>query len=129
LNVSNLLRVMAAAAVLSTLSFAAGVAGDLSLTAEQTSGTRVVLRIPPEIPDDAPRAAPIALLSTASAAARPMPVPRLRAESFERAEFAHAPFVVPVAQSKPPQEQAAASAKPKDDPGGASQGEKRRKNG
>ncbi|MBL8545923.1 MAG: hypothetical protein JNL81_05625 [Hyphomonadaceae bacterium] len=55
---------------MSTLSFAAGVAGDLSIMEQPRSGQRVVLRIPPEIPADAPRAAP--LLSTASAAARPV---------------------------------------------------------
>ena len=119
---------MAAAAVLSTLSFAAGVAGDLSLTQERTSGTRVVLRIPPEIPADAPRAAPIALLSTASAEARPMPTRRVRAEAYERAEFTHATFVAPAESEKPPEEQAVES-KPKDDPDAAFKGEKRRKNG
>jgi hypothetical protein len=70
LNVSNLVRVVAATFVLSTLSFAAGVAGDLSLTETPNHGTRVVLRIPPELPADTPRAAPLApLLSTASAEA------------------------------------------------------------
>jgi hypothetical protein len=44
LNRSNLIRVVAAALVLSTLSFAVGVAGDLSLADGPTSGTRVVLR-------------------------------------------------------------------------------------
>jgi hypothetical protein len=128
LNVSNLFRVVAAAAVLSTLSFAAGVAGDLSLTQERTSGTRVVLRIPPEIPADAPRAAPIALLSTASAEARPMAARLDRAEAYERAEFTHAAFVAPVESEKPPTAQAVES-KPKDDPDTAFKGEKRRKNG
>jgi hypothetical protein len=66
----NILRVAVVALGLSTLSFAAGVAGDLSIIEPPTSGQRVVLRIPPEIPDDAPRAHPI--LSTASAEATPM---------------------------------------------------------
>lgn len=70
LNVSNLVRVVSAAFVLSTLSFAAGVAGDLSLTEPPNHGTRVVLRIPPELPASTRRAAPLPpLLSTASAEA------------------------------------------------------------
>lgn len=55
---------------LSTLSFAAGVAGDLSIIDPPRSGQSVVLRIPPEIPADAPRAGPI--LSTATAGAIPV---------------------------------------------------------
>lgn len=61
----NIFRVAVVALGLSTLSFAAGVAGDLSIIDPPRSGQRVVLRIPPEIPADAPRAAP--LLSTAAA--------------------------------------------------------------
>jgi hypothetical protein len=54
---------------LSTLSFAAGVAGDLSIIDPPRTGQRVVLRIPPEIPADAIRAGPLPpLMSTASAA-------------------------------------------------------------
>lgn len=70
LAVQNILRVAAVAIGLTTLSFAAGVAGDLSIIEPPRSGQRVVLRIPPEIPDDAPRARPI--LSTASAEATPL---------------------------------------------------------
>ena len=66
----NILRVAVVALGLTTLSFAAGVAGDLSIVEPVRSGQRVVLRIPPEIPDDAPRARPI--LSTASAEAAPV---------------------------------------------------------
>lgn len=55
---------------LSTLSFAAGVAGDLSIIDPPRTGQRVVLRLPPEIPADAPRAGP--LLSTATAEATPV---------------------------------------------------------
>ncbi len=73
--VQSFLRIAVVAVGLSTLSFAAGVAGDLSILEQPTSGQRVVLRIPPEIPADAPRAGP--LLSTASAAAA-TPVRRLR---------------------------------------------------
>jgi hypothetical protein len=69
LNIGQPFRVIAAALVLSTLSFAAGIAGDLSMTEPPNYGERVVLRIPPAIPSDAPRAGP--LLSTASAEARP----------------------------------------------------------
>lgn len=76
LRAQNLIRVVAAAFVLSTLSFAAGVAGDLSLADERPSGERVVVRLPPEIPTDAVRAGPLpALLSTAAAEAR-APAPR-----------------------------------------------------
>ncbi len=70
LAVQNILRVAVVALGLSTLSFAAGVAGDLSIIEPPRSGQRVVLRIPPEIPVDAPRARPI--LSTASAEATPV---------------------------------------------------------
>jgi hypothetical protein len=72
LNVSTLTRVVAAALALSTLSFAAGVAGDLSMATPPNYGERVVLRIPPAIPADAQRAAPLPpMLSTASAEAAP----------------------------------------------------------
>lgn len=67
MKASNLFRVVTTALVLSTLSFAAGVAGDLS--EGPTSGARVVLRIPPQLPSDTVRAAPIALLSTPAAQA------------------------------------------------------------
>ncbi|ANP45390.1 hypothetical protein [Candidatus Viadribacter manganicus] len=66
----NFIRVAFVAIGLSTLSFAAGVAGDLSIIDPPRTGQRVVLRIPPEIPAAAPRAAPI--LSTTSAEARPV---------------------------------------------------------
>jgi hypothetical protein len=70
LNVLSLIRVVGTALVLSTLSFAAGVAGDLSLADPPNFGERVVLRLPPEIPSDAPRAAPLPRL-VAMAAAEP----------------------------------------------------------
>lgn len=60
----------AVALMLSTLSFAAGVAGDLSVIDPPTSGQRVVLRLPPELPTDTPRAGP---LNTAAAAAAVLP--------------------------------------------------------
>jgi hypothetical protein len=66
----NILRIAVVALGLSTLSFAAGVAGDLSIIDPPRSGQRVVLRLPPEIPADAPRAGPI--LSTATAEAAPV---------------------------------------------------------
>ncbi|MEZ5960387.1 MAG: hypothetical protein R3C30_08160 [Hyphomonadaceae bacterium] len=66
----NIIRIAAVALGLSTLSFAAGVAGDLSIIDPPRSGQRVVVRIPPEIPADAPRAAP--MLSTAAAEAAPV---------------------------------------------------------
>lgn len=70
----NFIRVTAVAVGLSTLSFAAGVAGDLSISQTPNYGERVVLRLPPAIPEDAPRAAP--LLSTAAAEAVMLPQPR-----------------------------------------------------
>lgn len=83
----NFLRVAVVALGLSTLSFAAGIAGDL--TDPPRSGQRVVLRIPPEIPADAPRARP--LLSTASAEAAPLRSVRRahRAALVEAVQVAH----------------------------------------
>lgn len=78
----NILRVAAAALALSTLSFAVGVAGDLA--EPPTSGTRVVLRIPPELPADTPRAAPLPpRIATAAAAAAEIrrPPRQLRVET------------------------------------------------
>jgi hypothetical protein len=64
----NLIRIAAVAVGLSTLSFAAGVAGDLSILDPPRSGQSVVLRIPPELPTNTVRAAPLPqLISTASA--------------------------------------------------------------
>jgi hypothetical protein len=84
LNASNLVRVVATALVLSTLSFAVGVAGDLS--DPPNYGERVVLRLPPAIPADAPRAGPLQpLLVTASAEALPVQASRQRPLTFEAA--------------------------------------------
>lgn len=86
------------AVCLSTLSFAAGVAGDLSIIDPPRSGQRVVLRIPPEIPTDAVRAAPLPpLLSTASAEASTFVRHPSRARLIEAIELAHEPEVSPVA--------------------------------
>jgi len=74
-------RVAVAALALCTLSFAAGVAGDLS--EPPRSGVRVVLRIPPELPTDSVRAGPIAralTTQTASAAEIRRPPRQLREE-------------------------------------------------
>lgn len=97
---------VAAAFALSTLSFAAGVAGDLSLS-DRTSGTRVVLRIPPELPPDAIRAAPLPPLVTSPAAeASPAP-PQQRSQTIRIApkpvrEFADAgPKIDPDRAPKP----------------------------
>lgn len=95
---------------LSTLSFAAGVAGDLSIIDPPRSGQRVVLRIPPEIPADAPRAGP--LLSTAMAQAAPVRlVPQPRREEVlslvaamqaaHEAEFEAAPVAFEIAELPP----------------------------
>lgn len=73
------IRATAVAIGLSTLSFAAGVAGDLSLTQTPNYGERVVLRIPPAISGDVQRASP--LLSTASAEAL-APLQRQRRARF-----------------------------------------------
>jgi hypothetical protein len=106
--------VVAAALALSTLSFAAGVAGDLSLAEGPTHGTRVVLRIPPELPADTPRAAPIALISTPAAQAHETrPTPRRTARAF----------VQPL--EKPPRAQVL-SAEPKEDPDLAPKDERRK---
>jgi hypothetical protein len=77
----NAIRVAAAALMLSTLSFAAGVAGDLS--GPPRSGERVVVRIPPELPADTVRARPLpplAATATAAAAEVQRPPRQLRAE-------------------------------------------------
>lgn len=80
---------------LSTLSFAAGVAGDLTIIDPPRSGQSVVLRIPPEIPMDAVRAAPLPpLLSTASAEAAAIE-PRHEVRSqLELIELAHEPELI-----------------------------------
>lgn len=77
----NLIRIGAAALALCTLSFAAGIAGDLA--EPPRSGVRVVVRIPPELPEDAVRAGPIAQIttSTASAAVPHRPPRQLRVET------------------------------------------------
>ena len=66
---SGPLRVVLAALALTTLSFAAGVAGDLSMIDPPRSGVSVVLRIPPELPADTPRAAPLPPLGVTPASA------------------------------------------------------------
>ena len=114
MKASNLFRVVTAALALSTLSFAAGVAGDLSLADGPTQGTRVVLRIPPELPTDTVRAAPIALISTAAAEAREER-PQVRRARHQRIE--------PL--EKPPHEQSLTPA-PKTDPDFAPKDERRK---
>jgi hypothetical protein len=102
----NIFRIAAVALGLSTLSFAAGIAGDL--TEPPRSGQRVVLRIPPAIPADAPRARP--LLSTASAEAMPIrSVHRAhRAALVEAVQVAHedsfdlTPAAFEIAVASPP---------------------------
>ncbi len=64
------MRVILAAVALTALSFVAGVAGDLTKPAN--AGASVTLRLPPPIPADAPRAAPLPpLVSSAAAAETP----------------------------------------------------------
>ena len=110
----NFIRIACVAIGLSTLSFAAGVAGDLSIIDPPRTGQRVVLRLPPEIPADAPRAGPI--LSTASAEATPVrfvrPSAREQARQFvEMVQIAHEAGFEPapvafelaaIAEPKPP---------------------------
>jgi hypothetical protein len=83
LNWDESMRVILAAVALSALSFVAGVAGDLS-TKPTNSGAAVTLRIPPPIPANAPRAAPLLTTASARAAERPAldtPVENLGAEA------------------------------------------------
>ena len=91
----SILRIGAIALALCTLTFAAGVAGDLAEPAR--SGVRVVVRIPPELPQDTLRAGPIAgvMTSTASAAV-PQRAPRqLRQEPVVEAEDVILPIEKP----------------------------------
>jgi len=119
----NFLRIAVVALGLSTLSFAAGVAGDLTIIDPPRSGQRVVLRIPPEIPVDAVRAVPLPpLLSTASAEAS-IVAPRFETVSqLQLIEFAHEPELLDSAvavaverQEKPQADLVLASAKPNAD--------------
>lgn len=77
----NLFRIGAAALAVCTLSFAAGVAGDLA--EPPRSGVRVVMRIPPELPEDTVRAGPMAqvMTQTASAAVVARPPRQLRPDA------------------------------------------------
>jgi hypothetical protein len=103
-RISNLFRIAATAVALSTISFAAGVAGDLS--EPPRSGVRVVMRIPPEIPPDAVRAAPLPprLVSTGAAeASRPLrrrenfqPIRLARAEPFGLIDASYRPIELKV---------------------------------
>lgn len=79
------MRVILTAFALCALSFVAGVAGDLSGPAN--AGQAVTLRIPPPIPADAPRAAPMRpLVATSTAvAAQPREVTRAAPEPLARA--------------------------------------------
>jgi hypothetical protein len=86
------MRVILAAVALSALSFIAGVVGDLS-SAPANSGAVVTLRIPPPIPADAPRAAPLPLLSTPTAAAEARRVTPL-AQHFSATVVMDAPVIV-----------------------------------
>lgn len=117
----NILRIAVVALGLSTLSFAAGVAGDLSIIDPPRTGQRVVLRLPPEIPADAPRAAP--LLSTATAQAEPLRfVVRAPREDFSglmeavqtahEAEFESTPIAFEVAELPPQKPQRESGVKP-----------------
>jgi len=95
------MRVIAAAIALSALSFVAGVTGDLMRPAPANAGVAVTLRIPPELPADAIRAAPLPPLVASADAAPPQAAPRLTRARAERAE--------------PVQESAVRAAKPRAD--------------
>lgn len=100
----NVIRVAAAAVVLTALSFAAGVAGDLA--APPSSGERVLVRIPPEQPEEIPQATTL-LTRTASAAEVQRPPRQLRAEP----ETGPVPQAI-VAAAKPSSEWTVSEAKP-----------------
>jgi len=102
---TNIIRVVASALVLSTLSFAAGVAGDLSLTDPPNYGTRVVVRIPPPISANAQHAAPLISTSAAEAA---QPVIRHIAVRAERPR----PAITRIALVKPHRQAMAEGQKP-----------------
>jgi hypothetical protein len=104
----TLIRVAAVALALSSLSFAAGVAGDLSRHPSAGSGERVVLRIPPELPADTPRAAPLPPLTPTAAAAEVTRAPRqLRVETP-----VHVRRAIIVAATKPEPELVFSEVKP-----------------
>ena len=68
-NAEVLMRVLFAALALSVLSFAAGIAGDLSIAAPTPPS--VILHLPPPIPANAVRAHPLPPLTTTAARAEP----------------------------------------------------------
>jgi hypothetical protein len=96
------MRVVITAIALCALSFAAGVAGDLSMASPPgpLRGERVVVQLPP----DAVRAYPLPPLATSPAAAAEMPVRRVPARVEAPAQ--------PMVKSRP----AAIVAEPKDNP-------------
>ena len=115
-NAGGLMRILFAALALCVLSFAAGVAGDLSIAAPPAPS--VIVRLPPPIavPADAIRAHPLPPLTTATVRAEPA-VAHVRAvHSTRRLRIAQI-----VARAKPETIQAIATAKvdpdraPKDD--------------
>jgi hypothetical protein len=102
----NVIRVASVAIVLTTLSFAAGVAGDLS--APPSSGERVVVRIPPEEPAEVVPTAALAPLTPSASAAEVLRPPRqLRDEPAPPS----APEVV-LAAAKPASQWTTSEAKP-----------------
>lgn len=77
MNFSTSIRVLAVALAFTTLSFAAGIAGDLATPRPANSGTSVVLRIPP--PETARSAAIPSIVRTESAEAQRFQVTPLSA--------------------------------------------------
>lgn len=117
----NLIRVVTAACALTALSFAVGVAGDLSQ--ERNSGMRVVLRIPPELPANTPRAGPLPPLPmTQTAAAETPRVTRITVLIGD--QLAGGPEEVVEARAKPTREHSSAQ-QPKADPDRAPKHENR----
>jgi len=109
------MRVLFAALALSVLSFAAGIAGDLSIAAPTPPS--VILHLPPPISPNAVRAHPLPPLTTATARAEPAVAHVSRV--FHRTRRLHLEQIV--ARAKPETIQAVGIAKidsdraPKDD--------------
>jgi hypothetical protein len=86
-NVRALMRVVLAALGLSALSFAAGVAGDLSVASPAPPS--VIVAIPP-LPPNAVRAHPLPPLIDAASAAEEAPAPAVKASALPHRRAHHA---------------------------------------
>jgi hypothetical protein len=97
LNFSTSIRVLAVALAFTTLSFAAGIVGDLATPPPANSGTSVVLRLPP--PETARALTPI--VRTEAAEARRYRVTRLSARYERPILAAEKPAHVAASEPKP----------------------------